>query len=120
MLWLAMLLTHEHLDLFSVSCLGQAQTVLSHSQARLLKWPALWLARHNLSLLQSRDRKQALNAWACAQHCRTDALLLKYEAIVIHRADSIFFEWDRFHTYMLLLQWETLENKMKPSLKFKL
>ena len=32
--------------------------MLSQSQARLLKKPALWLAKHSLSLLQARDSKR--------------------------------------------------------------
>ena len=34
--------------------------MLSQSQARLLKWHALWLAEHNLNLLWARDRNRAL------------------------------------------------------------
>ena len=32
--------------------------MLSQSQAMLLKWPALWLAEHVLSLLEARDQKR--------------------------------------------------------------
>ena len=51
-----------HLGPFSVSCSEQAQSVPSQSQARLLKWPAMWLAEHSLRLLQARDRKLSLVA----------------------------------------------------------
>ena len=45
---------------FSVSGPEKDQTMLSQSQARLLKKPALWLAEHSLSLLRAGDRKRAL------------------------------------------------------------
>ena len=41
---------------FCVSYLEKAQAVLGQSQDRLLQWPGLWLAEHNLSLLWARQK----------------------------------------------------------------
>ena len=57
-IWLYNLLYCAGPGPFSVSCSREAQTMLSQSQARSLKWPALWLAEHSLSLHRARDRKQ--------------------------------------------------------------
>ena len=68
--------------------------MLSQSQARLLKKPALWLAEHSLRLLEVRDRKRALVlcsicGWARSQPKRED---IAYVTEVLR--DLIgYFEW---------------------------
>ena len=77
--------------------------MLSQSQARLLKQPALWLAEHSLNLLRARDRTWALDI--VGENC------VRNDASEIALTDEDKMEaWDYRHARLLNVKLNSIHN----------